>query len=363
PLPTHLMAVAMGAFRTTSAGEVTLNTLTPGPNDDWVLDTAARALAFFADWLGVPYPFGKLDLVLLPQVGTAGMENSGAIFLRQGSVSAATREAATLIAHEIAHQWFGGLVTVAGWEDLWLNEGFATFLAPKALAAIAPDLVDDAAETRQVREALHADWAPTGRPLRHAAATSGEIAELFDVIAYRKGAGLLSTLQAWLGEEVFRHGLGLYLHRHALQAARSDDLWSALESASGQPVSAVAGPVADQPGAPAIRLHWKGQALTLTRVDPALGPLPLQLKLGLADGQVVHADCLLDGTAEIALPAPLLWAFANAGAGTYVRSLPTAPRPPLAALTDAEATVLLEDAWLSLWIGETDLLACLGLIR
>ncbi|MDO9337712.1 MAG: M1 family metallopeptidase [Caulobacter sp.] len=363
PLPTHLMAVAMGAFRTTSAGGINLNTLTPGPNDAWVLDTAARALAFFGDWLGVPYPFGKLDLVLLPQVGAAGMENSGAIFLRQGSVSAPTREGATLIAHEIAHQWFGGLVTVAGWEDLWLNEGFATFLAPKALAAIAPDLVDEAAETRQVREALHADWAPTGRPLRQGGATSGEIAELFDVIAYRKGAGLLSTLQAWLGEEVFRRGLRLYLQNHALQAARSEDLWSALESASGQPVSAVAGPFADQPGAPAIRLHWKAQALTLTRVDSAVGPLPLQLKLGLADGQVVHADCLLDGTAEIALPAPLLWAFANAGAGRYVRSLPTAPRPPLAALTDAEATVLLEDAWLSLWIGETDLLACLGLIR
>lgn len=363
PLPTHLMAVAMGGFQTISKGAVSLHTLAPGPNDAWVLDTAVSALVFFGDWLGVACPIGKLDLVLLPETSAAGMENTGAIFLRQPSVAWRTREAATLIAHEIAHQWFGGLVTPAGWDELWLNEGFATWLAPKALAAIAPDLVDEAAETRAIREALHADWAPTGRPLRQGADGSGGIAELFDVIAYRKGAGLLSTLEGWLGEPAMRQGLTLYLQRHALGIARSADLWAALETAAGQPVAAVAGPLVDLAGAPAIRLDWRAEVLTVTRVDQGSGPLPLRLKVGLQDGQVASADCLLEGRAEISFNGPIIWAFANAGAGGYVRALPAAAVPPMALLSAAEATVVLEDAWLSLWTGETDLFACLGLIR
>ena len=362
-LPTHLMALAIGGFQTISKGTLSLHTLAPGPNDAWLLDTAVAALAFFGDWLGVAYPFDKLDLVLLPETGAAGMENTGAIFLRQASVARPTREAATLIAHEIAHQWFGGLVTPAGWDELWLNEGFATWLAPKALAAIAPELLDEAAETRAIREALHADWAPTGRPLRQGAACSGEIAELFDVIAYRKGAGLLRTLEGWLRETALRQGLTLYLQRHALGVARSADLWAALETASGQPVAAVADPLVDLAGAPAVRVDWQAEVLSVTRQDQGSGPLPLCLKVGLRDGQIVRADCLLDGRAEIAFDGPIAWAFANAGASGYVRALPAPALPPLALLSDAEATVVLEDAWLSLWIGETDLFACLGLIR
>ncbi len=363
PLPTHLLALVVGAFRTTTKGPASLHTLAPGPNDAWVLETAVAALGFFGDWLGRPYPFGKLDLVLLAEIGAAGMENTGAIFLRAAAVASPGREAATLIAHEVAHQWFGGLVTPSGWDELWLNEGFATWLAPKAVAAMAADLRDDAAETRLIREALHADWAPTGRPLRQGGASSGEIAELFDVIAYRKGAGLLRMLEAWLGEEAFRRGLALYLERHAMGVACSANLWSALEAASGRPVAAVAGPFVDQPGAPAVRLAWRGEALTVTREDQGSGPLPLRLKVGLQDGRTVETECLLDGRAHIALPGPIAWAFANAGATGYVRALPAPARPPLALLSDAEATVVLEDAWLSLWIGETDLLVYLALVR
>lgn len=363
PLPTHLMALAIGGFQTISRGSLSLHTLAPGPNDAWVLGAAVAAQAFFGDWLGVACPFDKLDLVLLPGTGAAGMENTGVIFLRQASVARPTREAATLIAHEVAHQWFGGLVTPAGWNGLWLNEGFATWLAPKALAAIAPELLDEAAETRAIREALHADWAPTGRPLRKGAAGSGEIAELFDVIAYRKGAGLLRTLEGWLGETALRQGLKLYLQRHALGIARSADLWAALETASGQPVAAVADPLVDLAGAPAVRLDWQAEVLSVTRQDQGSGPLPLCLKVGLRDGQIVRADCLLDGRAEIAFDGPIAWAFANAGASGYVRALPAPALPPLALLSDAEATVVLEDALLSLWIGETDLFACLRLIR
>lgn len=362
PLPTHLMTLAIGAFHRMSKGRVTLAALAQGPTYGWVVDTAVATLEAFEAWLGVPYPFGKLDLVLLPQTGAAGMENSGAIFLRQSALARPGREAATLIAHEIAHQWFGGLVTPTGWEELWLNEGFATFLAPKAVAAVAPDLFDDAAETRQIREALHVDWAPIGRPLRRAAATSGQIAELFDIVAYRKGAGLLRMLEGWLGEAVFRQGLRLYLERHAYGVAASGDLWAALEAASGRPVARFAEPFVDQAGAPAVRLGWRDETLDITREDGGAGPLPLRLRIGLRDGGVETQDMILDGAARLVLDTPVAWAFANPGAATYARALPTPTRPPLDLLTDAEATVLLEDSWLSLWIGETDLLACLALI-
>ncbi|MDB5469152.1 MAG: Membrane alanine aminopeptidase, partial [Caulobacter sp.] len=352
PLPTHLMAVALGAFHTTGNGPVSLHTLAPGPNDAWVQDTAVAALAFFADWLGVPYAFGKLDLVLLPEIGVAGMENTGAIFLRRAAVARPTREAATLIAHEIAHQWFGGLVTPAGWDELWLNEGFATWLAPKAVAA---DLADDGSEVAALRAALNADSSPGARPL--SGPVPDDPAELFDVLTYRKGAALLRMLEGWIGDAAMRAGLARYLADHALGVVRSGDLWAALEAASGQPVAAVAGDFVRRAGPARVALRWEGRTVHLAQAGDDLVTLPVALRIATGAGEHRHTVLLEGPTASLTLPGEVQWAVADG----YFRILyPDGPPPP-AALTPSEAIVLVEDAWLALWAGESDLPAFLDL--
>lgn len=352
PLPTHLMAVALGAFHTTREGHVSLSTLVPGSNDAWVLRTAVDALAFFGDWLGVPYPFDKLDLVLLPRIGAVGMENTGAIFLRQASLARPTREAATLIAHEIAHQWFGGLVTPAGWDELWLNEGFATWLAPKA---VAPDLADEAAEVAALRAALMADGGPAARPL--VGPVPDDPALLFDVLTYRKGAALLRMLEGWIGESAMRGGLHLYMRDHALGVVRSSDLWAALDTASGKPVAAMAGDFVRRAGPVRIALTWDGGTVHISQPGDDPLTLPVRLRIATAAGEF-RDTVLLDGpTASLTLPADVQYACADG----YFRTGYPAGGPQPAALSESEAIVLIEDAWLDLWAGEIDLPAFLVL--
>lgn len=352
PLPTHLMALALGPFETLAKEPVALHTPAPGPNDAWVLDTAVAALAFFGDWLGRPYPFGKLDLVLLPKVAAAGMENTGAIFLSQAAVARPTREAATLIAHEVAHQWFGGLVTPAGWDELWLNEGFATWLAPKAVAA---ELADEAAEVAALRAALIADSGPGARPLSGPA--PDDPAALFDVLTYRKGAALLGMIEGWIGEEAMRAGLGRYLEAHALGAARSEDLWAALEAHGDMPVAAVAGDFVRRTGPARIALRWQGETLTVSQAGGDPLRLPVALRVA-TDAGVTTVHRLFEGPdISLTLPAPIRWAVADG----YFRTVYPDARPSAGDLSEAEAVVLVEDAWLALWAGESDLMAFLAL--
>ncbi len=352
PLPTHLMALAIGPFHRSESGAVAINVLAPGPNDAWVLGTAVAALDFFEGWLGVPYPFGKLDLVVLPEIGVAGMENSGAIFLRQASLARPNREAATLIAHEIAHQWFGGLVTPSGWDELWLNEGFATWLAPKAIPA---DLADDSAEVAALRAALIADSSPGARPL--SGPMPDDPAELFDVLTYRKGAALLRMIEGWIGEDAMRRGLATYLEGHTFAAARSGDLWAALQTASGKPVAAVAGDFVTRAGPARIALRWDGATVHLAQAGDNPVTLPVALRIATGAGEHRRVVLLEGPTASLTLPGEVQWACADG----YFRTVYPDGAPPAAALSEAEAIVLVEDAWLGLWAGETDLPAFLGL--
>jgi aminopeptidase N len=365
PIPTHLLALAIGPFRgqamATPAGPITLHALSD-LDGEAVLDIAGRGLAFQGAWLDCPYPFGKLDLVALPSAGVAGMENTAAIFFRQAALTGGTpRQVASLVAHELSHQWFGSLVTPASWAELWLNEGFATWMAEKTLAAVAPHLADEAEEVRAVRQAINADSAGAARPLCTDGETPGEIAELFDAIAYRKGAALLRMLEAWLGEPAFQAGVRLYLARHAGGSATSADLWDALGIASGLDVAAVAGPFIQRAGAPRLTVGWAGDQITLSRAADDPRPLPVRLLIGLEDGRRTEQSLLLDRVSlTLTAPGPVAWVFGDQGAVGYYRTVHTA-QPPVAALSEVEATVLVEDAWQGLWSGDLDLLQMLDI--
>ncbi|WP_158290289.1 M1 family aminopeptidase [Ramlibacter sp. WS9] len=372
-IPTYLLALAIGPFErlpdATRRPPLAVHALRAPESCALALRIARQALDFYGEWLARPLPLRKLDLVVLPRSGVAGMENTGAIFLRESAVMVAEdaapqacREAANLVAHEVAHHWFGGLVTPGSWNHLWLNEGFATWMAPKALAVIAPELTRDEEEVRAIREALHGDVGPGARALEANAESAAEVEELFDATAYRKGAALLRMLEAWLGEPALQQGLRAFLDRHANGTVTSEDLWLALEQACDEPVGAVARPFLTRIGAPHLAVRWAGTTLEVTQVGDELSTIPVRLRVALEDGSEQVVSLLLEGPpGRAVLPSPIRWAFGDAGAVGYYRCSYPGGRAPVAGLSPSEAVVLVEDAWLALWAGEADLPGYLSL--
>jgi hypothetical protein len=310
PMPPYLLGIAIG-----------LEPL----RDELVLAAADRARAFYETLH--PYPWPKLDLIAVPELEAAGIETTGTIFFREEALRASRSRVASLVAHEVAHQWFGSLVTPASWDELWLSEGFATWLAAKA---VAPELRDELAEVRAVRAAMAADSLGSSRAL---VSGSDSPKELFDPIAYNKGAAVLRMLEAWLGEETFLRGVRLFLSRHAHGSVTSDDLWRALEEVSGQPVAQTATPFVTSPGVPRVTFDATGA------ISPPV-PFPVTVKQA---GRGV---------------------FGNAGATGYYRCSYARPRDiDPSVLTPAEQFTLLDDAWADVWDCRSDVLAFLRLIE
>ncbi len=226
----------------------------------FALEAAAQSVHFYNQWYGIKYPFEKLDMVAIPDYEWGGMENTASIFYRDTALLMdetnasvfSKRGHATVVAHEIAHQWFGDLVTAAWWDDIWLNEGFASWMERKPVAAWHPEWHmedDDAASAQQVigQDSLSAARAIHGDPR-----TSAEIKEMFDGITYEKGAAVLGMLESYVGPEVFRKGVNAYLQAHANGNATSADFWQAVAKVSGKPIDQIMPTFVMQPGVPLI---------------------------------------------------------------------------------------------------------------
>jgi hypothetical protein len=358
PMPPHMLAIAVGPFQVSESAcdgvPVRFFTRAADGREAFALDIAVASLRFFQRWLSVPYPFAKLDLVAVPRLEVAAVENSGGVLFREsavlldaeGSTATARRNAAQLVAHEVSHQWFGSLVTPASWSDLWLSEGFATWLAPRALEAVAPERSSPVRETRALRAAMAAGSFSSVRDLE----------ELFDAAAYQKGAAVLRMLEAWLGEEEFRAGVHRYLTDHANGAVGPDDLWGAL----GEGVSAIAGPLITDGGVPRLTFDWNGNIVRITQTEP-LRLVPAFVKVQIEGGGIEIHRLLLDAAStELQLSGDVAWVFGNANAAGYYRCAHGGRRDiPIHRLTPAEAATLLEDLWDAVWQGETDILAYL----
>lgn len=229
----------------------------------FALEAAEQQLAFFNEYFGIRYAFGKLDLIAVPDFAAGAMENSGAITFRERLMlvdperaSLGTRkQVAAIISHEIAHQWFGNLVTMKWWDDIWLNEGFATWLANKPLARWRPEWkveLDDAADTQS---ALGIDALRTTRPIRISVETPDEINEVFDGIAYEKTAGVLRMLEAFVGADAFRKGISSYLKTYAYSNATGEDFWREMTRVTGRPIDRIMAGYVEQPGAPVVAIQ------------------------------------------------------------------------------------------------------------
>ncbi|MEA2345501.1 MAG: puromycin-sensitive aminopeptidase, partial [Thermoanaerobaculia bacterium] len=264
-MSTYLVAMLVGDFQCVSGGvdDIPIRVCSvPGMQDlgKFAVSAAEASISFYDKYYGIKYPFGKLDMIAIPDFEAGAMENAGAITYRDTAlllddVHASVerkRGVASVIAHEIAHQWFGDLVTMKWWDDIWLNEGFATFMSSKPLKAWHPEWRDDLDEAGGTNGSLGVDSTRSTRPIRQKAETRNEINALFDGIAYGKTAAVLRMQENWVGEETFRDGIRAYLKKFSYGNAAAEDWWGTMTTATKQPFDAVMKTFVDQTGAPLL---------------------------------------------------------------------------------------------------------------
>ncbi len=283
-MSTYLVAFVVGKLEATEAVDVDGVPLrvvcTPGKKHlaEFALEVGAFALRFFTDYFNIPYPDDKVDLVAIPDFAAGAMENLGCITFRDTALLVDKAQAARtelervadVIAHELAHMWFGDLVTMSWWEGIWLNEAFATFMETLCVDAFRPswDRWVGFAPSREA--ALAVDSVHSTRPIEYPVGPPKEAEGMFDLLTYEKGCGVLRMLEQHIGSDVFRDGVRTYLKEHAYGNTVTSDLWDALEDASGAPVRDVMDTFILQGGHPLVSLH----AEALSQQPFALGPVP-----------------------------------------------------------------------------------------
>jgi len=306
---------------TADAGGVTVGVVTTrgkSPHGRFALDSAVQLLAYYNDYFGVPYPLPKLDLIAVPGGFGGAMENWGGItffesrllFDPAASADDARRGIFSILAHEMAHQWFGDLVTMAWWDNLWLNEGFASWMQSKAAEALHPDWQTWLNGSGGKQAAMSEDARRTTHPIQQPVANESEANAVFDSITYVKGQALIRMVESYLGEDAFRAGIRAYMRAHGLSNTTTADLWGALEAASGKPVAAIAGAYTEQPGVPLVvaqarcagevqHIALRQERFTVHDPDPAPLRWKVPVMLGTPGGASQEA-LLLDGAADIA---------------------------------------------------------------
>ena len=281
-MSSYLLAFVIGELhkktaRTKSGVEVSV-WATPAQNEntlDFALDIATRSIDFYDEYFGVKYPLPKSDHVALPDFSSGAMENWGLITYRESCLLAdpeltpesSRRFIATVIAHELSHQWFGNLVTMQWWNDLWLNESFANMMEYVAIDALQPDwhMWEDFA-TNEVTAALRRDSLDGVQSVQADVNHPDEISTLFDpAIVYAKGGRLLVMVRKLIGEEAFRAGLKSYFEKFAYKNTVGNDLWQELESASGQPIVNLMNAWISQPGLPVVSVSSSHDAAILSQ--------------------------------------------------------------------------------------------------
>ncbi len=271
------------------------------------LDAARHALDFFRDYFAQPYPGDKVDLVAVPDFAAGAMENLGCVIFREAVLladpeRAGRRELERLVEvvdHELAHMWFGDLVTMRWWNGIWLNEAFATFMALRCSDDYRPEWEVFVSFARGRAGALRVDALHSSRPIEYEVRRPDEVAAMFDVITYEKGAGILWMLEEYLGEERFRAGVRRYLAAHRLGNTETHDLWQAIEAESdGTPVRQLMDSWIFQAGHPlvstsAVIAAGGGEVLELRQEPFSYLPSDEAARLGLIEGSAIGSGWLV----------------------------------------------------------------------
>ncbi len=238
----------------------------------YALEQAAKLLHFYNGYFGIPYPLPKLDLIAAPgQIDGGSMENWGAIFYSENhllfdpatSTEADRQTVFLVVAHEMAHQWFGDLVTMAWWDDLWLNEGFARWMQTFAADALHPEWQTGLQAAAIFEAGKQADALPSTHPVVQRVDTADQAAESFDSITYDKGAAIITMLNAYVGRDKFRSGVRNYMRAHAYGNTVDTDLWHLIQSAAGRPVLDIERDFTQQPGLPLVAVTSSSDGMNL----------------------------------------------------------------------------------------------------
>ena len=399
-MSTYLVAFVVGPLEITEpvdAGGVPVRIVhRPGQGHlaRYGLDVASFCLTYFADYYAIDYPGDKLDMIAIPDFAFGAMENLGCVTFREVLLLVDPDEATQpelqnvtdVIAHELAHMWFGDLVTMDWWEGIWLNEAFATFMEIAATDAFRPDWDRWTSFGVARTAAFDVDALRCTRPIEFPVVSPDEAEAMFDVLTYEKGAAVLRMFEQWLGPDEFRSGIRQYLADHAYGNTRTSDLWDALEAATGRPVRRVAESWILQGGFPLVTVDLVNEGRTLRfgqerfgyagdrgedgLHDPTPQNWPVPIIFSQSGGGVVTVENDLveaDGL-DVQLVERADWVVANAeGTGFYrvayapdlLAALVTHARGDLSAI---ERYSIIDDAWAAVLADRLDVLSMLELL-
>lgn len=390
PMSTYLVAFVVGPLEQTDpveVGGVKLSVVhVPGKGhlSEFCLEAARHALEFFTDWFSIPYPSDKLDLIAIPDFAFGAMENLGAVTFRESVLLVDPAQAsrtelervATVVSHEIAHMWFGDLVTMKWWNGLWLNEAFATFMEVLCVDHFRPEWQMWAAFAQERDDAMAVDGLPGTRPIEYPVRTAADAEDMFDRLTYEKGGAVLRMLERYLGAERFRDGIRAYITKHSYSNAETTDLWDAIEQTTGEPVRAIMDTWIFQGGHPLVTVSREAGSTVLSQAPFSyLGgdrgnigeswQVPMRMRT-LGGPRNQERRLVLGAQTLTVQEGPL--AVANAGGSGVYRTIYAGEL--MAELTEsvweldaAERSVLVSDTWAAALSGAAALSEWTALVR
>ena len=384
-MSTYLVAFIVGPFEATDPVDVNgvplriVHPIGKGHLTDYSLEAGAFALEFFSKYYGIPYPGQKLDMVAVPDFAFGAMENLGCITYREvlllvdkdRSTEPELLRIADVIAHEIAHMWFGDLVTMEWWYGIWLNEAFATFMATMASDNFNRDWGRWNQFSLERSMAFDVDSLKNTRPIEIEVNSPVDAEGMFDLLTYEKGGSVLRMLEQFLGEEEFQDGISYYLNKHKYANTETNDLWDAIEHVTNQPARRIMDSWIFQRGYPLVSasvsedgstIHLEQDRFLYTRddtTDATIWSVPVVLKVGSGSGVSEIRYLLEEKSSEVKLDSPADWVVVNAGGSGFFRArytkdmLKSVSSSMFSNLSSIERYGLVDDTWSSVMAGRT----------
>ena len=388
-MSTYLVAFIVGELEATEAVDVDGVPLrivhVPGKGDltQFALEAGEFSLRWLVEYYDIPYPAGKLDLVAVPDFAFGAMENLGCVTFRetllladpQRSTQTEMTRIVDVIAHEIAHMWFGNLVTMDWWNGIWLKEAFATFMQVATTDAFRPQWRRWDGFCVERGAAFDTDSLASTRPIEFEVISPEDAEAMYDILTYEKGAAVVRMLEQFLGSSQFRSGVKHYLTSHSYANTTTTDLWDSLEHASGVPVRAAMDTWIFQGGHPVVAVEATPEGISVKQsrfgyssVDPASWHIPIIIRAQVGSEQI-ETRVLLEGSQEeIDLGGTPQWAVVNAGGHGFYRVtygedlLGALSKRALDVLSASERYGLVDDTWSSVLAGEIEAETHLSLV-